>query len=176
MLLDDMDNQKVKLKEMLDWVVTESFLAPRFKSATPIENTRRGWMLPLGSSRKSDLLPRQNYLPGCLLIGDAASLVDPFTGEGIGNALVSGKLSANYPFIDSDTGKDYQKELWNLIGKELNNSHRFQKMIKRKWLMNWFFRKAAKKESLRNAITDMLHNKESQSKLGKWFLLRQLLF
>lgn len=175
MLLDDMDKQKVKLKEMLDWIVTESFLAPRFKSATPIEKTRRGWLLPLGSGRKSDLLPRQNYLPGCLLIGDAASLIDPFTGEGIGNALVSGKLSAAYPIIDHQTGVAYQKQLWDTIGEELLNSHRFQRMLKYKWLMNWFFRRANKKPALRDAITDMLHNKESQGKLGKLFLLRHLL-
>jgi geranylgeranyl reductase family protein len=176
MLLDDMDNQKVKLKQMLDWVTTESFLAPRFANANKISNTRKGWLLPLGSPRKNALLPRKNFMPGCLLIGDAASLVDPFTGEGIGNALVSGKLSAQYPIIDEESGVVYQTELWNHIGSELTNSHRLQKMINKKWLMNWFFKKANKKPALQEVLTDMLHNKESQGKLSKWFLVKQLLF
>ena len=51
MLLADMDNQSVKLKEMLDWVVNESFLADRFSDAKAIPNTRKGWMLPMGSPR-----------------------------------------------------------------------------------------------------------------------------
>ena len=102
-------------------------------------------------------------------------MIDPFTGEGIGNALVSGKLSAAYPIIDHQTGVAYQKQLWDTIGEELLNSHRFQRMLKYKWLMNWFFRRANKKPALRDAITDMLHNKESQGKLGKLFLLRHLL-
>lgn len=177
MLLSDMDNQKVKLKKMLDYIVNESYLKERFKNANPIENTRKGWLLPLGSPRKGDFQPRKNYFNGCLLIGDSASLVDPFTGEGIGNALVSGKLTSNYSFINEETGSEYQKELWELIGKELTNSYKLQKLLKRKWLVNWFIKKATKKPKLQEIITDMLHNKETQDAFNsKWFLFKTLLF
>lgn len=177
MLLSDMDNQDIKLKEMLDWVIKSSFLSPRFLKATKIDGTRKGWMLPMGSPRDLDLNPRKNFVPNCILIGDAASLIDPFTGEGIGNALVSGKLTAKYPIINDETGVQYQKELWSMIGKELTNSHRLQKMLKRKRLMNFFFKKASRKPALQDILTDMLHNKDSQTVFkSKWFWIKALLF
>jgi len=177
MLLSDMDNQDVKLKKMLDWVVNSSFLSSRFATATPIEGTRKGWMLPMGSPRGLELHPRKNFIPNCVLIGDSASLIDPFTGEGIGNALVSGKLTAKYPIINDETGVEYQQELWKMIGKELTNSHRLQKLLKRKRLMNYFFKKASRKPALQEVLTDMLHNKESQTAFkSKWFWVKALLF
>jgi len=109
MLLSDMDKQSVKLKEMLDWVINSSFLSSRFSNATKIERTLKGWMLPMGSPRDLELNPRKNFVEGCILIGDSASLIDPFTGEGIGNALVSGKLTAQYPIINEQTGVVYQQ-------------------------------------------------------------------
>ena len=97
---------------------------------------------------------------------------------GIGNALLSGKLSAEYKTMgDQGEGDEYQKRLWDVIGKELTTSHRLQKMIKRKWLFNWLFKKAKKKEKLQNLITEMLHNKETQKNLtSKWFLFKTLFF
>lgn len=176
MLLSDMDNQSVKLKEMLRYIVNESYLKDRFKNATLVEGTTKGWLLPLGSPRDKGLQPRKNFVDGCMLIGDSASLIDPFTGEGIGNALTSGKLLANYDSIDSASGVEYQEALWDLIGKELSNSHRLQRMLKRKWLINRFIKKASKNEKLQNVITDMLHNKESQDAFAsKWFILKSLI-
>lgn len=142
-----------------------------------MEKTTKGWLLPLGSPRGKGLQPRKNFTHGCVLVGDAASLIDPFTGEGIGNALTSGKITAKYDEINEETGIKYQLELWSLIGKELSNSHRLQKMLNKKWLINRFITKASKNEKLQNVITDMLHNKESQDAFAsKWFLLRSLLF
>lgn len=177
MLLKDMDKQSVKLREMLDYIVNDSHLAPRFSQASPVENTRKGWLLPLGSPRKGEIMPRKNYASNCLLIGDAASLVDPFTGEGIGNALVSGKLTASYPQFSEGNCRGYQITLWDLIGEELSNSYRLQRMLKHKWLINWFIKKARKRPALQEVLTDMLHNKEAQSAFkSKWFLLKTLLF
>lgn len=177
MLLSDLEQQDVKLKKMMDWVVNSSFLSERFANATPIEGTRKGWMLPMGSPRGLELHPRKNFIPNCVLIGDSASLIDPFTGEGIGNALVSGKLTVKYPTINEETGVQYQEELWGMIGKELTNSHRLQKLLKRKRLMNFFFKKASKKPALQEVLTDMLHNKDSQTVFkSKWFWVKALLF
>jgi len=60
----------------------------RFAGAVELPESRRGWLLPLGSKR------RTIHGHGWLLVGDAAALIDPFSGEGIGNAMVSGRLAA----------------------------------------------------------------------------------
>lgn len=177
MLLADMDNQSIKLKEMLSFIINESYLSSRFKGANKIPKSQKGWLLPLGSPRGENHLPRKNFTNGCVLVGDAASLIDPFTGEGIGNALMSGKLTAKFNHIDKETGEEYQNILWSEIGVELTNSHRLQKMLKRKWLINWFVKKAIKKPKLQMILTDMLHNKDSQGSFNsKWFMLKALLF
>lgn len=177
MLLSEMDNQKVKLKKLLDYIVEESYLSERFVRASAIPKSRKGWMLPLGSPRKGELEPRKNFTQGCLLIGDAASLIDPFTGEGIGNGLLSGKLTANYELDDERAKIAYQEELWSLVGKELTNSYRLQKMLNKKWLVNWFIKRARKKPKLQGIITDMLNNKETQGNMNsKWFILKNLLW
>ncbi|PPK86086.1 geranylgeranyl reductase family protein [Neolewinella xylanilytica] len=63
-------------------------LRGRFAGATPLD-TVRGFGLPFGSRRVS--VAGERYL----LAGDAASLVDPLTGDGIGQAILSGTLAAN---------------------------------------------------------------------------------
>ncbi|MGI8636495.1 MAG: NAD(P)/FAD-dependent oxidoreductase [Segetibacter sp.] len=68
-------------------IKTDSFLAPRFKNAVP-EETVKGWGLPLsGSNRKA-------FGDGWLLVGDAASIICPTSGEGIGSGMISGYIAA----------------------------------------------------------------------------------
>lgn len=47
----------------------------------------------IGSSLRQGLVPDECVAPGLVLAGDAASLVNPFTGEGISYALESGELA-----------------------------------------------------------------------------------
>ena len=137
----------------------------------------KGWQLPFGSPRKGRKnQPRKAYASGALLIGDAASLVDPFSGEGVGNALVSGEIAARH-VIENKGGQEYQDELWNALGPELSNSFKMQKMSQRKWLLNWFVKKASKKPVIQEMMTEMIASKEAQENLhSKWFLVKTLLF
>ena len=78
--------QKKNLVDLLDVVTQLEYFKDRFAHAKPIEKPK-GWNLPMGS------IHRKNHGNGFMLLGDAAGLVDPFTGEGIGNAMVSGQYA-----------------------------------------------------------------------------------
>ena len=178
MVLGLMDKQKKKLKSLQASVIANhpSF-KERFADAEMIEGTGKGWQLPFGSPRKGEKnQPRRAYSPGALLVGDAASLVDPFSGEGVGNALVSGEMAARH-VIENKGGQEYQTELWEALGPELTNSFKMQKMSRRKWLLNWFVGKASRKPVIQEMMTEMIASKEAQENLhSKWFLVKTLLF
>ena len=119
---------------------------------------------------------------GCLLIGDSGSLVDPFTGEGIGNALLSAKIAIqnykrNKGNFDLKAGEIYQKEIWETLGKELTNSFKIQNYTRKKWLINWFIGKAQRKPQLQRILSESLTSKEAQRQLtSPWLLFKNLVF
>ncbi|OQP57353.1 NAD(P)/FAD-dependent oxidoreductase [Niastella populi] len=64
-----------------------------------------------------------------MLTGDAAYLIDPFTGEGIGNALYSGRIAAQQAAASLKTNdfsaaamKAYDDEVYRVLGPELRLS------------------------------------------------------
>lgn len=177
---------KKSLKQIQKWVIEEH---PRFKirfaNATMIPKSARGWQLPFGSPRKNppSYQPRRSAMAGAMAVGDAASLIDPFSGEGIGNALLSAKMtsihfdreahSAGFP---GAAAVDYMTDLWDTLGKELTNSSRLQKMMKWKRLTNWFVKKASKKDEIAKMMSEMIASKDAQQNLwSPWFLFKTLI-
>ncbi|AAT43481.1 digeranylgeranylglycerophospholipid reductase [Picrophilus oshimae] len=70
-------------------------------------------------------------LPGLLTVGDAARLIDPITGGGIANGMISGKYAAEVSKKAIDN-EDYSQEM-------MNNYERMVKdKFERKHLRNWF--------------------------------------
>ncbi len=178
MVMGLLDKQEKKLKALqADVIANHPSFKDRFADAELIAGTGKGWQLPFGSPRKGEKnQPRRAYAPGALLVGDSASLVDPFSGEGVGNALVSGEMAARH-VIQNKGGSEYQDELWAALGPELTNSFKMQKMSRRKWLLNWFVGKASKKPVIQEMMTEMIASKEAQENLhSKWFLVKTLLF
>ena len=178
MVMGLLDKNKKKLKDLQSDVIrNHPLFKERFAQAKLVEGTGKGWQLPFGSPRKGEKnQPRRAYAPGALLVGDSASLVDPFSGEGVGNALVSGEMAARH-VIENNGGAAYQDELWAALGPELTNSFKMQKMSRRKWLLNWFVGKASRKPVIQEMMTEMIASKEAQENLhSKWFLVKTLLF
>ena len=189
MLISEQRKQKGKkksLKKIQKWVIEEH---PRFKqrfaNATLVPKSQKGWQLPFGSPRKKapSFQPRRAAMAGAMAVGDAASLVDPFSGEGIGNALLSAKMTSRH--FDKEGHADgfpesaavaYMEDLWGELGKELTNSTKLQRLMKRKRLTNWFVKKASKKKEIGNMMSEMIASKESQESLwSPWFMFKTLI-
>lgn len=162
MLDRDMRGRNVNLAQLLEKLINENpKFKDRFKNAKRITNIT-GWTLPLGSKR------RKPYFNGVILVGDAAALIDPLTGEGIGNALLSSKLAAQTirkAFEVNDfsekTLKMYDDLLKEKLDPELQTMYRIQRLGSIKWLLKHFFNRVNKKRELRELITSTIVSEDT---------------
>lgn len=83
----DIKRRRVRLRDVHEAVLSLPRFRTRFARASRIGEVH-GWNLPTPD------FSRTLSGDGFMLAGDAAGLVDPFSGEGIGNAVVAGKLAA----------------------------------------------------------------------------------
>lgn len=178
MLLKDIGEKKMNLQEeMFKLVENHSSFKERFKGAERVSPVK-GWNLPFGSKR------RKAYGNGFVLVGDAASLIDPFTGEGIGNALVSGSIAARHIKTALEKNdfseavfREYDAELWATVGPEMRTSYYMQRLGgKAKFLLNMLIRKAARSEKAREAIAGTFINTSARKNyFSPMFYLKMLL-
>ena len=134
MLSEIVSEKKVNLQAyMRDIIENDKVMAPRFKNATALE-PMRGWGLPLASRRKKAF--GDNYL----LVGDAASAINPLTGEGIGTAMVSGVIAATFieqaiknQCFTEDVFKNYDRELYRRLEPEIRRFNRIMPLGFKHW-------------------------------------------
>ncbi|MFH1750843.1 MAG: geranylgeranyl reductase family protein [Candidatus Micrarchaeota archaeon] len=178
MLTSDMQKKHVNLRDEMLRIINENpkFKA-RFEGATLVEGSFKGWNLPMGS------IHRKAAGNGFVLLGDAASLIDPFSGEGIGNAMTSGKIAAatmHKALLANDFSEkmlsEYDVNLWKALGRELHNSHKMQRYGRIKWLLNLMIHKAKRSEWLRKELSTTLLDQHARQELSSpLFYLRVLL-
>ena len=118
-----------------------------------------------------------------MLLGDAAGLIDPFTGEGIGNAMVAGKYAMQVVAESKDTGaysekafSKYDKLLWDEIGKELRTSTKLQSLARSSFLLNFVIKRAARNEEVQDIISGMLSNEIPKEELSSPLFYFKILF
>lgn len=137
MLSSAIHKRRINLKKTFYEIIhNEPIIAPRFKQAIQ-HGALEGMGLPLGGKK------RQISGTGFMLCGDAASLIDPLNGEGIGNAMWSGLLAAqqavscfNQNNFNADFLKNYDQEVYRKLGPELRKKLMMQKLFNRPWLIN----------------------------------------
>ena len=175
MLSSTVASRKINLRKMLMEIIREHpSMKHRFRNAEFADNIR-GWGLPLGG-RKIPL--SGNHF---MLTGDAASIIDPFTGEGIGNAMLSGMLAAKQVAasdgnFDAASLAAYDKSIYDRLGKELHLSQVMQRLAEYPWLLNLVIGKASRNDSIRDTITMMFENMDIRSRLRKPGFYFDLLF
>jgi len=176
MPVDAMKRKKLNLSKVLEEIVTKNpVFRDRFRNAKRISGVK-SWLLPLASKKV------KCYGNGYVLVGDAASLIDPFTGEGIGNALTSGRIAAEVigeAFTENDFSEkklsQYQKRLFGIIGEEVRTNHRLQKICNSIFLLNLVIGKAKRSKDIQDVISDAILNPEHHRNLiDPAFILRAL--
>ena len=137
MLSDDVSKKKINLKSVLAHQLSHHpELSKRFQNAKPLESVK-GYGIPIGSRRYS--LSGEGFI----LAGDSACLVDPLTGEGIANAIRSGRYAGQYAakaFEAKDFSasflKAYDKKIYSLVGDELRLSRFIQRRFRNRGILN----------------------------------------
>ncbi len=176
MLQDTLKKRNINLKKILKEALNSPVFRDRFAQAEALEQPR-GWNLPVGS------LHRKNHGHGFMLLGDAAGLIDPFTGEGIGNALFSAKIAMqtarNAVKADDFSEKKlsrYDRDLWNALGDELGLSSKLQRIGRNRFLLNMVINKASRNKEVQEIISGMMADQVPKTKLTNPLFYLRLLF
>ena len=175
MLSHAVKKQDVKLKELLQECIEHPRFRERFRDAQAVSGVK-GWGLPLGSQM------RRMAGNGWMLVGDAASLIDPFTGEGIGNAMISGERAAEFALSAHRQGtfskehlQGYEEAVTSYLKSELRLSHAMQRLIRWKHLLGLVIRKASRSPELADTISCMFDDESQRRRLlSPMFYLRVL--
>lgn len=177
MLSKAISAKKVNLKQMmLHLIATHPSLKHRFTNAV-MEGEITGWGLPLGSTKRQ--LSGNRFI----LTGDAGSLIDPFTGEGIGNALVSGLVAARvikkateHNDFSAALLQQYDRDLYKKLWAELRLSRYLQLLCSKPRLFNFVIGKASRSRELKETISCMFGNVDIRKKfMNPFFYLKILL-
>ena len=146
---------KYNLRDLFKKILTEDkYMASRFQNATPLEDPI-GWGIPLASRR------RRNFGDGYLLVGDAASLVCPTSGEGIGTGMISGYIAAHFAQkalianrFDAEIFKNYDREVYRRLEGEIGV---FEKLMRfQPWrLYDWGLNFLAPQPALQLAFKNL---------------------
>ena len=177
MLADVVNKRKLNLKKEFEKIIaSHPSISPRFANAEQIGEVKLHG-LPLGSKKRP--LSGDNYM----LIGDAAMLIDPFTGEGIGNAMMSGMFAAQQAHkcleannFSAQSLKSYDKAVYGRLWGELLLSYRMQQLVNFPSLFNFVVRKANSNQLLRETISAMFEDLDLRARLKDPKFYFKLLF
>jgi flavin-dependent dehydrogenase len=139
----DLKRRGVRLRDVHEAVLQHPRLRGRFGRAERIGHVQ-GWNLPTPD------FARTLAGDGFLLVGDAAGLVDPFSGEGIGNALVSGRVAAGVITEALRDGEGahalarYPEYLWKALdARELSLHYRLRALARHARVIDFVVGRAA---------------------------------
>ena len=176
MLVSDMLAQRKNLQKVLEACMKNRRFGNRFESAR-LKGGMGGWSIPLASAH------RACAGDGFVLIGDAASLVDPFSGEGIGNGMKSAAIAADTladaakkGAVGEEKCKEYERALWKEIENDIKSSYALQRLGKVPFLLDIAIGKAKKSGHVRAELAGMIASREAKKKAADpLFALKLLL-
>ncbi len=171
---DFISKRKVNLKKELEHILSNHpKLKERFKDAQ-LEGKIVGYGLPLGS--KTRTISGDHYM----LIGDAGHLIDPLTGEGIGNAFYSGFIAAEQAQdclqaqdFSAAFMKAYDTRVERVLGSEMKLSYKMQEIARFPFLLNLTGRIITGNRKMLEVLSKMYTDFNLREQLVKpWFWVK----
>ena len=177
MLKSQVVERKINLSKALTKIITSHpQISERFKDAKLIGKFE-AHPLPLGLQ---DEVRSGNHF---ILLGDAASLVDPFSGEGIGNAMASGEVAADIVKacfeqnrFDADFISQYDRRIYRRIMKDFSYSKIIQRLARSASLFNFVVRRASRNKGIQELLTSISTDERIKKKLTNPLCYLGLLF
>ena len=168
MLSNELSHQKINLKEKFAEIIEKHpNIKDRFKDAKALE-TVKGFGLPMGSTKRS--CSGDHFL----LLGDAAGLIDPFSGEGIGNALRSARIAADHiskafeaDSFDATFNKKYDNEVYAKMWNEFRLSRFLQHLLNYPRFFNFLLTLGRKSKFTRKLLNDIMEYKSLKKLLSR---------
>jgi len=150
---DVLTKHKINLRKEFSTIMQE---VPQFKdrfTEAELMGDIKGWTIPIGYFNGK--LPASGNR--ILLCGDAAALVDPATGEGIGPAMSSGRYAAQHIkkcFAENNFSAEFMKGYDKQIHKKYSRNYFLKTTItglyyKFPFLMDWVVYAFSKASNLR---------------------------
>lgn len=130
MLSSEIARRNLDLKKLFhEFIARSPEVAAKLQGAI-MDGPLAGFGLPLGG--KSLPISGEGYL----LAGDAASVIDPMSGDGIGNAMLSGRLAAEQAMqcfreenFSAAFMRTYDRHVRVSIGKELKTHYKARRLL-----------------------------------------------
>ena len=164
MLASIITKKKINMTKCFEGLLSSEPLKSRLAGGIQSEPFK-GYILPMGGERRD--ISGNRFL----LAGDAASLVDPSTGEGVGNAIRSGRVAAEHikncfkaDDFSSAFNKAYDKEIYRRMMTEFRFHSRMRNLFNYPWLVNFTIGSAARHKPMEASLQKALMNLHS----NKW--------
>lgn len=128
MVSSAISNKKINLKKELELILqSNGQIGSMFAEAEPLEKPR-GWGLPIITQARE--IAGERYA----LIGDAAGMIEPFTGKGIGPGMMSARICSEH-IAEALKNKDYnlkpyQEHMYRYYSGEIKTGYTLQKGLR----------------------------------------------
>ncbi len=137
MRTDKLKERGISLRDEMQSIIEgHPLIGERFAGAKLTEKIV-GYPLPLGSKL------RRASGEGYMILGDAGHMIDPLTGEGIGNGMYAGIIAAEQAIeslrqndLSADTLSAYDVRIARVLGREMDISYRIQTSLKWPFIIN----------------------------------------
>ncbi len=176
MLASAISEKKIDFKKKFEDLLLSEPLKQRLLNATR-EGNVKGHTLPLGFDN------RQISGNMFLLTGDAAALIDPLTGEGVGNAIRSGRVAAEHIIecfksdnFSSTFNKAYDAEIYRRLLPEYKMNRVIQKLCRYPGLLNFFIGSAYSHIEIENGFNQAMVYMQTNSVKGKFLFIFKTLY